>query len=636
MSTSFNAQDYSKFYYPFSNFSYNGNSAAYVIQKFEPSTLLNSTLNYEGTIMTQRVVDPLGEDAIQITLVDADGKVVKGMVVFYGETGTYTPVCAAYNNSTNRYCIAGINEESAIGTSPTISWFLFLDQELNFLDARKIGVDIDVITQAGGEADFFVTDITSVVGSANEFEFVGVAGHATDPTPANNSSATIKKTMYMNNVLYDAGTSQATFGNGRAFDFSNASPIVWDVNNQYFPSRLIEINMASPDGGLMVTGSGERGSLFFTRTDYGYSNNGASELFVRSPLLFAGDLYFDPVEEEVWFAGTTNYSDYPGLIYQKAVNLTSAGTTLYSAIGSCLTSSNWFLAYKMYTETITPFIKVSKIMPAYLNNEAAIVANAYESAIYYNAAYTITYPGIHRLGYSNTAFNTFCTTGAGQYPDLYTYPRWYGNNGVGTLPYLAYPNKHFPAHTAHPFRWGSFMDETYVLGSSTFDPVTGGADEHISLNRTSGFAINYCMMDQQGLLKDNFSTSNLQVTPGDLLNDITGPYSLSFTTDFTELDVVVNDCFDDLFFKATGVPIAPSFFEKKYTVRWDNENIIISSSIQEGNYKIYNTSGAVVFKGKIQNGYARNDISSFAQGMYLVDIENIHHKRMGVKKIMKN
>jgi hypothetical protein len=622
---SLHSQDYTKYYYPYSTYGYD-DPASYVIQKFMPST----NYHFYGTIMIQRVNDPnTGYNPIQITLVDDAGVVQHALHVFKHDDGSYTPTCAAYNSVTHEYCIAGINEKSGITNSPKMSWFVILDDDLNVLDAKKIGVSLTTIT---GDNNFFVTDITSMEGpyaSTNGFAYVGVVGNTSDPSPT--SSTGTFKTMYAGLLSYNGSIPSIVFSSGRAFDFDNGGT---PINNyQFFPSRIIEIPLNNPDNGFMITGSGPRQSIFFTRTDYHLNDNGSTELYEFTDPLYAGDLYFDPVQSEVWFAGSTYHNDIPSFIYQKIINLSSTGIGLYynNFIGSTLPSDDCFDRWSFVNDNTTNFAKIAKIMPSNVSYEAVIAANTYESSYYYYSDYSQTYPSLNRLSYLNYDLTHF--NGVGQYPDLYTYPRWIGNVGVSNyLPYLSYTELFYPAHTAHHLPYTVFSDETYILGSSAYDYSTGIPPERIALNRTQAFAINFCNYDDQALDPDYIKTIHNSVSPSSLLNTILQPVQLHDDGDIT---ITSNDCLDN-YFKTSGIPSSQSAFNYKYAINIDNESFVIKSTVLDGNWKLYDMMGALVIKGSLQNGYARDNISSLASGMYFVEVLSNDYKRVGVKRIIKD
>ncbi|MBK8684619.1 MAG: hypothetical protein IPN26_06310 [Bacteroidetes bacterium] len=112
---------------------------------------------------------------------------------------------------------------------------------------------------------------------------------------------------------------------------------------------MIEIPLTGKKGGGFFREQAQRlnanaGSIFFARLDYNLDMSAAEFYPPLVPAfgekIHAGDLYFDPVQEEVWFAGTNEMEDgNRALLYQKLVNLNNPGIQIYPNLnGSTLQS----------------------------------------------------------------------------------------------------------------------------------------------------------------------------------------------------------------------------------------------------------------------------------------------------------
>ena len=622
--TTFYAQDYSKFYYPYLSYDFD-KPATYVTQQFYPSNS-NPVFQFHGTIMAQRVVDAsTGKDPVQITVVDDMGNYVRSFLAFTDEDGEFVPTCAAYNSVTHRYCIAGIVENPSDLTGSTIgSWFMILSENGAYIDAKKMSVKLLSSTSSN---NFFVSDITSSIDDQHsEFVFVGVAGQTNDPSPVL-SGGPVKRTVYMGGL--DSYSNVIAFTQQRAFDY--APTLGWSTNMQYFPSRIIELPVGSNNGGFLITGSGPQESIYFTRVHYNFTDNGLTQIYSHGSRLYAGDLYYDPAQSEVWFAGVQKEGDYNYYLYQKAVNLNAGGVGLFSnGASTCIPTPDIFLRYRNQYDPGSP-TKISKIMPTDLAFEAVVASNTYNSSLYY-ASRTHTYPGLVRFNYSNNGLSLFCVGGS-QYPDLYTYPRSVGNDGFDNyLPYLTYNKTFYPSHTAHELPYSTFNDNTYILGSSTYQLFTPIVPENIVLTRTTGYFINYCNYESTYLTSSKVTTVQTDVAPGDISYQRVGPAGLHFDTD---INIDVNDCFNDNFFKQS-IPLTKYDFNYKYHIDLKSNDLIIKSTITEGGYKLYNSMGQLLLKGSIHSGYALENVSRLPQGVYLLEIISDKHTRIGVQKLTKD
>jgi len=590
----------------------------------------------DGTIMVQRVEDPVtGDDPIQITLVDQDGEFVKGFFVFQGLDGGFVPTCAAYNSLTSEYCIAGINDgNTTLPNGPTGSWFLFLDGDLNIINIHMCGVDLSS-SGVGPNWNLQVSDITPVEGASSfglgDFVYVGVAGGNNDPSPNNNTTSTEK-------MMYIGYASSGGMGFTRAFDYGS------QYNNAFFPSRVIEVPMSSQDGGFMITGIGTVngdgwGSLFFTRTDYQFGNSGATDMYTPANTtegLSAGDLYFDKLTDEIWFAGVGRGSSDlgPSLIFNKIVNLTSSGVDLFD--NTCFSATgltdNAFGKASLFYSGIP---KIAKIMPTLDPTIGAIASNYYENNYYAND--TKTFPMLNKINFADANLFDF-TTLFFQDPSLYSYTRNYGNIGLGNyLPYLEYPHPWYPSHNAHDF---PFSDETYVLGGTTLDPVySPSGPEYMVLNRT-GVSGNYyespCNYDNRSSAMGIIQYDVNSLTPiwgADVLYSYFPSQNIDNINGIYRNDCNGNGAGGGVFFKAGNLSILSKI--QPINAQMNQSNLIIKTSNEAKIYKVYNALGALILRGRMNEGYAMAEIIQFADGMYLIEVLDSQNKRIGVKKVIK-
>ena len=608
------AQGYSKFYYPYSSYKFD-NLESYLVQNFVPTT----TNNFTGTIMVQRVEDSgAPSDPIQVTLVNQNGNVVSAFLVFGGEQGSFTPTCAAYNAQLKQYCIAGINEVTSLTNATKASWFLFLDQDLAVVNAVVGGMDMTSLS-IGGDMNLFVTDIASVEGvqsPTGDFIFTGISGNTDDPSPTTNT--TYEKQMCMG---YVSATTTPNIGTTVSFDFGTQS-----VSNSYFPSRIIEVPMAAPDGGFIVTGTAPNGDIFFLRTDYSLtlSGTGISIPGVNNVNLYAGDLYFDKYESEVWFAGTGWLgSDHTSYIYQKLVDLTIPGITLYNNIDA---------GADRFAEMILPdnsFSKIAKIMPTNDAYIAAIAGNVFESPHYNTPNNSYTYPTLNKIKYLSSELDLFSITGTTQPTELYTYPRTIvGNYGVGNyLTYLSYGNLFYPSHNAHC----STPTEEYVMGSSSLDPNLT-YPEMIALTRTDNYYENECSYTEEILIRSSFQYTDPGASPN--VNTLVPieDYPLQTISGITLMDP--NDCENNDEFKQIKIQLQS--LEKVFDALVSASSLIIKTEMKKVNYILYNSVGSIVKKGMEISSFEYQDVSSLSNGVYLIEVCDTNGNKLGVKKIIIN
>jgi hypothetical protein len=627
------AGQYTNFYYPVSPYTDFDKPESYVVQKFTPT--INNP--FDGTVMIQRVYDPNNtDDAIQITLVDQNGQFVRGFFIFEGLAGTFTPTCVAYNGSLTSptYCVAGINEGNAtLPNTSNASWFLFLDGDLNVINAYMCGVDLTGSTPyCGPEKNLYVSDITSVEGTSNfgngDFAFIGVAGNASDPSPTSNSTTT-------EHEMYVGYASSTGMGLTRAFDFGN------QYNDAYFPSRIIEIPLNSTDGGFIITGTGPVdvptggwGSLFFTRTDYNLQNSGTTDMYTHvittypdAISLFPGDLFFDKNYNEVWFAGSTIGINDGGtsLIFNKIWNLNVAGVDLFD--NTAVTSGGMAPSFGKMGLFTTGIPKIAKIMPTGAANVAAIASNFYETSYYANN--TTTFPMLNKIDFGNSPMDDFV---AQQATDLFTYTRMYGNIGVGNeLPYLQYNKKWYPSHNAHEMPIGNFPNESYVLGQSTLDPIySPGGPEYIVLNRTDFFYTNPCDFVHEDLNPSYLDASVFSLSAG-WGNDQLNSYQPSTAiTDISTLDI--NECasnpfkLSDNLNKKLNLSVEGRISNNEMTIETKNENC---------SFKLYNMLGELILKGSIDNNLCKKDVSNISDGIYFLEVFSSNLDRIRTIKFQK-
>jgi hypothetical protein len=236
------------------------------------------------------------------------------------------------------------------------------------------------------------------------------------------------------------------------------------------------------------------------------------------------------------------------------------------------------------------------------------------------------------VNYSNASLSGFCA-GIGQFQDLYTYPRFIGNDGYDHyLPYLTYDKQFYPSHTAHELPYSIFNDETFVMGSSTYDIFTGTPPEKIVLTRTDNYAVNNCYTDYIPLTADHIETTQTPVTPGDLGSDVVDLPELYYDIDFS---VYLNDCNNDNLFKEPN-HLTTYDFNYLNDIMIDKENLIIKSKMVNGSYKLYNSLGQLLLQGKMDSGYACKNVSNLPVGIYLVEIVSEQNKRVGTKKLNKD
>ncbi len=615
--TESNAQSYSKFYNPANIDMEFPNHEAYVIQYFRPTT----TYPNGATIKVQSVYNVSSvDDPIQITLVDQDGQTLYAFFVFEGLDGTFTPTCAAYNSITMQYCIAGINEgNTTLTNTQNASWFLFLDADLNVIDAQMCGVDLSPTT--GPNMNLYVSDITSVEGTASlglgDFAYVGVAGTAMDPSPTNNTTSTLKE-------MYIGYASVGAMGPTRAFDFGIAA------NDAYFPSRWIEIPMSGGNGGFMISGigtinSGGYGSLFFSRTDYSLNFSGTTDMYTSLTLnigLSSGDLFFDKLTDKIWFAGTGLGSlDIGGtcLIFNKIVDLNLPGVTLYAGTASNSIGNPAFGRMILFDIGIP---KIAKIMLTQDATIGAIASNFYENNFYANN--TKTFPMLSKIDFDDTPLDDFAIPGT-QPIDIYTYTRIYGNNGLGNLPYLSYNNNWYPSHNAH------FMpanNESYILGGTTFAPfIPPTGSEYLVLNRTENYFENDCDFKQEFNVVDYIEYSVYSLTP---VNGTDALLTYTPSQAITPINVTYNDCIDNIAFKGNIL-----IDTDPLSVMIKQSNLIIKSSSEAKFYKLYNANGSLVLKGYIYEGSAMSNIEFVSNGMYFIEVLDSHNNRISTEKFIK-
>jgi len=374
---------------------------SYIIERFRPT----SSYNFDGTIMVKSYLNPYTHRPVEITLTDADGNVVKSRTCFDNSSWPFplqefVPVSSSYNPITKHYAIIGVKRTSYASGLTYESWFIFLDEDLNLITTEYVSCAVPGINPLG----LILTDICSIQSGPlsptnGGFAYTGIATNSLNPTP--NVNTTIDKHLVAGQCYYDPAANDYIFPtNGfNYFDWN-----VPEFDNAIFPSRMIEIPLSGNNGGFIITGTGPNdinanavGSVFFARLDYNLDMS-AAEFF---PPLFpafgerihAGDLYFDPVQEEVWFAGTNEMEDgNRAIIYQKLVNLNNPGIQIYSNLNGSTPLAYPFNFGQMNLFTDNGRLKICKIMPSSDPVKGIIGASFFENNRYVSWNNTSTYP----------------------------------------------------------------------------------------------------------------------------------------------------------------------------------------------------------------------------------------------------
>lgn len=593
------------------------------MQKFYPS----SNNNFDGTIIIQTVTGA-NNYPIQITLVDETGIVKRSFVAFDDITaGNYVPTCAAYNGRTNEYCIAGIVNN--FFTTPDLgSWFLFLDADLDVISGYNCGLDLTGASIL--DMNMFVTDITSMEGVSSsglgDFAYVGVGGSAGDPGPTTNTT-TVQKRMCIGYA------SSSGMGNGITYDFTDPTYLLPAhlENDQYFPTRIIELPIGSNDGGFIVCGAGpedqlnpntpfpnpKRPTTFFLRTDYQFGATALNDLQLFSALnynrvFYGSDLYFDPAQNEVWFAGVQNGSNDGEhcFIYQKLYDFGTPGLHIYPTLGSASINFGTMIPWDE-----TGMLDVAKIMPTDDQDIGAIASNYFECSFYPSVSSfpSITFPMMNRINFNYVYLDNFTTY---QPTDLYTYPRVLGNNGLGNFfPFLDYTQRHYPSHTAHQRELYGLGVSNYVLGATSVDPtnIPTGKDFPVLDMVTDAipYMYNSCNMDIK------------ELTPGITVLNLYPPSQILHTASVLTIDNLNLNIIDVPtveYLECQGMSDFKNETESEnsLTIVKLSHGFNLQSEIQNGHYFIYNMLGQEVANGNYDLGYNYLSMTNYPIGVYVI------------------
>jgi hypothetical protein len=534
------------------------------------------------------------------------------------------------------------------------SWFLFLDRDLNVISGYNCGLDLTG-AGIGPSTNMFVTDITSMEGISSsglgDFAYVGVGGNAGDPSPTL-AVGSIQKQMCSGYI------SSSGLGNGITYDMTDATYSIPPIsippnqeNDQYYPSRIIELPLGASDGGFMICGAGAfdqtnlnsttRQTLFFLRTDYHLAPQGAggNDIEIYSSLnteeeLNASDLYFDKNKNEVWFAGHgfgLNDGEL-SFIYQK-LSLLNPGVNIYPTMDAIALGFTAPVFGRMSTWYQNGFLDVAKIMITDNSDEAAIGSNFYECNYYpgissFNA---LTFPMLNRINYNDTYLDNF-TIATYQPTNIYTYPRVPGNAGIGNFfPFLNFNNRQFSNHTAHQRELFGLNSSNYVLGATCFDPVNPPSNpEYFVLDGATNsipWFYNDCNMDIQELSPSRIIASSPYVPPIAVSNSVLTIEPLVLT--YVDVQLDYDKCNGMYEFKQPNVKMTSLELSNNST----DMNLLYTENAAY--YKLYNLLGEIVLKGNMNHGFAKADISMLSSGAYLVVIEDVGHKRIDFKKIVK-
>jgi len=383
--------------------------------------------------------------------------------------------------------------------------------------------------------------------------------------------------------------------------------------------------------------SSTRPTVFVLRTDYHLatpaSATGNNDIELYSNLnsdaeLNASDLYFDINNSEVWFAGN-GFGLTDGdkcFIHQKFVQLGTPGVHLYPTLASGTASTIAF--GKMIPWYQGGILDVAKIVPSDDLEVAVIGSNFYECNYYlYNA---FTFPMLNKINYSDTYLDNF-EQPSYQPTTIYTYPRLYGNAGLGNFfPFLNFTSRHFPNHTAHQRALFGLNTGNYVMGGTTNEPYVTPTTEYILLDMATD-AIptlhNECHVVDQDITPNSINV-NLYPPPIASNSSIIPFTNLPLTTIGITVEYDECDGMNDYKQGSNG-------YSDLVVVRNEGTRIFIQCSGSAMNFKLYSSTGALVKKGNISNGYAFGDISSLAPGLYLLEVVDNNSKRLGVQKFIK-
>ncbi|QLH46970.1 MAG: hypothetical protein HWD58_15890 [Bacteroidota bacterium] len=118
--------------------------------------------------------------------------------------------------------------------------------------------------------------------------------------------------------------------------------------------------------------------------------------------IHAGDIYFDPVQEEVWFAGTNEMENgVRAILYQKLVNLNNPGIQIYPNLNGATPLANPLNFGQINLFTDNGKLKICKIMPSNDQTKGVIGATFFENNRYNLWNNTATYPFLTYVLYSD-------------------------------------------------------------------------------------------------------------------------------------------------------------------------------------------------------------------------------------------
>jgi hypothetical protein len=591
---------------------------SYIIERFRPT----SNYNFDGTIMVKSYLNPYTHRPVEITLTDDNGVVIKSRTCFDNSVWPvplheYVPVSAAYNPITKHYAIIGTKKTSyAVGLTYD-SWFIFLDEDLNLINTEFINCSVPGISPSG----LILTDICSIqngpLSATNGgFAYTGLNTNFLNPSP--NVNTTLDKHLVAGQCYYDPSSNDYIFPTTGFNYFDWGVP---EFNNAIFPSRMIEIPLSGNNGGFIITGTGPNdinanavGSIFFARLDYNLDMSAAEFYPPLNPAfgekIHAGDLYFDPVQEEVWFAGTNEMENgNRALLYQKLVNLNNPGIQIYPNLNGSTILAGPYNFYQMNLFTDNGKLKVCKIMPSNDPEKGVIGATFFENNRYTSWNNTTTYPFLTYVLFSDAELNNIFFQNQTDF--AYTYPRLMGNIGIGNFfPFLDFQHLHYPSHTMHEMPLSSFPDESYMMGSTlkhAYAPTN--YNEMNVLIRTENYHQNDCINIEEPIIRTNFVADNFSLAP----STIFAPTIMHFPVDYLTNDFPIesNDCATQgQGFKQNVSDISNNIIPIGQPFKIPEEFII-------NGYFIFNSSGQRIFESTANNSFIP-DVSSWPKGIYFI------------------
>lgn len=520
------------------------------------------------------------------------------------------PVAAAYNRKTKQYIVTGMSR-NITGTQQFETWYLLLDNDLNFLNMDVLLLNSSFI--GANTNSTIVTDVCAVENNmGTDFAFLGTILQSNiDPKPIKvGMTQPFDRRMYI--AMLDA--TNYTF-NITEYDLSIAG---MQIDRYYYPSRIIELPSQN-DPGLFVTGTGliyasvavnQDGAkgFFYFRTDYSLNaldfvsldepNNGSN-------FYAGGNLFYDSKTDDIYVSGTVTTAGDNAFFFDMIQKVST--TPLINCFSLDVSNWNGQIGVKtLPASTVDGYPKSGWIAAT------ASDGNRVAGRVCINTgASTVSLPVILSTTFNATDFNNWITA---QPNVVHYYPRTL-NTVTPVQFYLGqrYDQIWHPNHSSIEYLKGGTPTEEF--GLTGLNNTSSGPKAVLNfIDVAYDNDCNY-QHDNVGLdLWPVVSVGTIDVTPGTPSQTITTP---SYNTPAVSIPNLVL-CSNIPFKSAPG--FENSFEKFQYNIYNDFGTLNMNCETADLTLKVVNMYGVVINSSNISNSKIEIDLQHYPVGIYFLSI----------------